>query len=217
MKVEACIFDLDGVIVDTAGYHYSAWEAIAANIGFEFTEEMNETMKGISRMDSLTKLLEFGNISKTEEEKEELCKVKNDIYLESLSEMNEQAILPGVEAFLEHLQERNIKIALGSASKNAIKVLDLIGIKHFFKVIIDGNGVNKSKPDPEVFNRGAEGLGVIAQNTIVFEDSDKGLDAAIAGGFRTVGIGTIENLGKADFVMSSFEGQTIDKLITALS
>lgn len=217
MKVEACIFDLDGVIVDTAGYHYSAWESIAANIGFDFTEEMNETLKGISRMDSLTNLLKFGNIEKTKEEKEALCKVKNDIYLESLSEMDEKAILPGVKEFLLHLQERNIRIALGSASKNAIKVLDLIGIKHFFEIIIDGNGVSRSKPNPEVFNKGAEGLGVIANNTIVFEDSDKGLDAAIAGGFRTVGIGTVENLGKADFVMSSFEGQTIDKLIAVLS
>ncbi len=216
MKIEACIFDLDGVIVDTARYHYKAWQKIATDLGFDFTEEMNETLKGISRYDSLTQLLKFGQIQKSHEEKLELCKVKNDIYLDSLSEMDESAILPGVTKFLTELDNANIKIALGSASKNAIKVLDLIGIKDSFGVIIDGNGVTKSKPDPEVFLIGAERLKVSPQKTIVFEDSDKGLDAAIAGGFITVGIGNDENLGKADYVMPGFENVSFDHLLSVL-
>ncbi len=217
MKLEACIFDLDGVIVDTAGYHYLAWKRIGTELGFDFTEEMNETMKGISRYDSLGKLLEFGNITISEEEKQRLCVVKNDYYLDSLSDMNHENILPGVVSLLDELKEKNVKIALGSASKNAIKVLDLIGIKERFEVIVDGNSVSRSKPDPEVFIKGATELGVSPAHTIVFEDSNKGLDAAIAGGFKTVGLGSPEHLGHADIVLPGLGEVSLSDILHQLT
>ncbi len=217
MKIKACIFDLDGVIVDTAVYHFKAWQNIAQSLGFDFTHDMNEKLKGISRIDSLNMMLDMANIHKSDEEKDELCKVKNTYYLESLNDMDDSAILPGIPQLIETLEEKGIKIALGSASKNAIKVLELIGLKEKFEIIIDGNGVTRSKPDPEVFLNGAEGLGVLPGESIVFEDSLKGLEAAIAGGFRTVGIGDQENLPIAEVVYENLSGVSFDDILNALN
>ena len=217
MNIKACIFDLDGVIVDTAVYHFKAWQSIASSLGFDFTHDMNEKLKGISRIDSLNMMLEMVNIHKTDQEKDKLCKVKNTYYLDSLNDMDESAILPGITQLLETLESREIKIALGSASKNALKVLELIGLKEKFEIIVDGNGVTRSKPDPEVFLNGAKGLGVQPNESIVFEDSLKGLEAAISGGFRTVGIGTAENLPLAEVVYGNLSGITFDDILAALN
>lgn len=212
MTITACIFDLDGVIVDTAKYHFKAWQKIAESFGFDFTHAQNETLKGISRYDSLTKLLEYADIQKTEEEKIELCADKNTIYLDLVKDMDESEILPGVKPLLIELQQKNIKIALGSASKNAIPILEKIGLKEYFEVIIDGNNVSKSKPHPEVFLSGAEQLGSVPSETVVFEDSQKGLEAALAGNFLTIGIGSLEHLSEANAVVPGFEHMTFDKL-----
>lgn len=217
MNIKACIFDLDGVIVDTAKYHYIAWKEIANSLGFEFTEEQNETLKGISRYDSLEKLLQIGNITKTEEEKISLCEKKNQIYLDLANKMDESETLPGVKEFLVELKSKNIGVALGSASKNAIGILEIIGLKDYFDAIVDGNSVKNSKPDPEVFILGAEMLQCSPSDTVVFEDSQKGLEAAISGGFISVGIGEPEVLDIADMVIPGFDNLQVDNFINQLS
>src|SRR6266542_4973647 len=158
MEIKACIFDLDGVIVDTAKYHFIAWREIARELGFEFTEDHNERLKGVSRMRSLEILLEVGGISLDQKTKEHLAEKKNTDYLKYVLQMKPNEILPGAKAFLEELRRLGIKIALGSASKNALTILDRLEITGLFDTIIDGNKVTKAKPDPEIFLKGAEEL-----------------------------------------------------------
>ena len=209
---KGCIFDLDGVIVDSAGFHYQSWKRLASELGFDFTEEQNEGMKGISRMASLDIVLEIGNITATKEEKASMADQKNEWYREQLVNLTETAILPGVLDFLKTLKEANIPFALGSASKNAGLVMSKIGISNMFHTIVDGNDTIKSKPDPEVFYKGAEALNIDPSSIVVFEDSYKGLDAANTGGFISCGVGSAENLSNADFVIDGFEGFTIEEL-----
>ena len=173
-KIEACIFDLDGVICDTAKYHFKAWQRLANSLGFDFTEAENEQLKGVSRVESLNLILKWGGKDIHDaEEKAILAAQKNDWYLEYIQHMTPKETLGGVEKFLKDLQKRGIKIALGSASKNARMILDRIGLTHYFEAIIDGNSTSKSKPHPEVFLLGAEQLGVLPKNTIVFEHDEK--------------------------------------------
>jgi beta-phosphoglucomutase len=171
MVIKACIFDLDGVIVDTAKYHFIAWRNIARNLGFEFTEIHNERLKGVSRMRSLEILLEVGGIVLDEKTKEILAKRKNDEYLEYITRMKADEILPGAKQFLEELRQKGILTALGSASKNSMTILNRLQISLLFDAIIDGNKVTKAKPDPEIFLKGAEELGIPAVNCVVFEDA----------------------------------------------
>lgn len=209
-NIQACIFDLDGVIVDTAKYHFTAWRRLANSLGFDFTEAENEQLKGVSRIQSLEIILGLGGVEKTAEEIQALAVKKNDWYLDLINEMDENEILPGIESFLKELQEKGIKIALGSASKNAPIILDKVGLTHFFEAVIDGTKTTKGKPDPQVFQMGAEALGVEAENCLVFEDAPKGVEAALAGNMYCIGIGEVENLGKAHHVMRSFENVTTD-------
>ena len=211
--VKACIFDLDGVIVDTAKYHYLAWKELARGLSFDFTEKDNERLKGVSRMRSLEILLEIGKKDIDEETKLKYTDSKNKRYLEYILKMTPDEILPGVIDFLNELKIKNIKIALGSASKNAMTILNQVKLTDYFEVVIDGTKVNKAKPDPEVFLKGAEALGITQKECIVFEDAEAGVEAALNGGFKCVGIGSPEVLGKADYVMPGFEGVTFDKLI----
>jgi beta-phosphoglucomutase len=207
-----CIFDLDGVIVDTAKYHFQAWKQLANDLGFDFTEKENEKLKGVSRAESLNLILSWGGMSLSEEEKLIQMEKKNTTYLELINEMNPEEILPGVEAFLEQLASKNIPIALGSASKNAEIILEKVALKKYFKVLIDGNKVRKSKPDPEVFLKGAQGLNLEPADCIVFEDAEKGLEAAKAGGFYAVGVGDPEVLQMADLCIPDFVGQEVEDL-----
>jgi len=216
MEIKGCIFDLDGVIVDTAKYHYQSWKRLAKELGFEFDVSVNEQLKGISRMDSLNIVLGQGNIIVTEEEKEDMCFQKNEWYKESIAGLDESELLPGVKSFIQKLRAQNIKIGLGSASRNAKTILKAIGIDSLFDVMIDGNDVTKSKPDPEVFVKGAEGLALDPKNVVVFEDARKGLEAAITAGFIPVGVGTPELLPEADFHIQSFEAFDLDQLIRHL-
>ncbi len=209
---EACIFDFDGVIVDTAGYHYMSWRKLASQLGFEFTEEQNEEMKGISRMDSLDVVLDIGNITATQEEKIKLAKQKNDWYREYLSNVDESAILPGVYNFLTELSDANIPFALGSASKNAGFIIPKLGISHLFHTILDGNDTTRSKPDPEVFIKAAESMKKAPSRVVVFEDSYKGLVAAQSAGFMSCGVGDPMVLANADFVIPTFEKFSIEVL-----
>ena len=210
--IEACIFDLDGVIVDTAVYHYQAWKRLANELGFDFTEEDNEKLKGVSRVASLNLILGWGGLSKTESEKEELATRKNNWYVDMITKMTPAEVLPGAREFVESCKQAGIKTALGSASKNSATILDKVGISHLFDVVIDGNKVSKPKPDPEVFLKGAEDLGVKPQNCVVFEDAIAGIEAAVNGGMRSVGIGSPSTLAKADLVISGLDQINLEKL-----
>ena len=215
-KISACIFDLDGVIVDTAKYHFQAWQKLAKQLDIPFNESDNEKMKGISRMDSLEMILALSDKVYSDIEKQKYCAAKNTWYLDLVTDMDKTEILPGIVDFIAHLKEEKIKIALGSASKNARKILNLVGLTDSFDCIVDGNDVIKSKPDPEVFLKGAACLKVKPEATIVYEDSAKGIDAAIAGSFKTVGIGKEVHVGHADIVVQNLVGLSIFDLSNRL-
>lgn len=205
MKIKACLFDLDGVIVDTARYHFIAWKEMADELGFVFTEKENELLKGVSRTRSLEILLELGKIDKTEAAKLQLAERKNQRYLEHVNQMTVAEILPGVTRFLDDLRSNGILIALGSASKNAPLILERIHLKEKFDAIVDGNSVSKAKPDPEVFLKGARLLKVEPNECLVFEDAQAGIDAALNGGMSVIGIGSSENLSYADHIIPGFK------------
>ena len=196
----AAIFDLDGVIVDTAKYHYLAWKRLAGELGFEFTEEQNERLKGVSRMRSLEILLEIGSLKMDVDQMTALANRKNNWYLEYIDQVDETELLPGAKEYLLHLNKAGIKIALASASKNARQILKRLHICNLFDAIIDGTMVSKAKPDPEIFLCAAHELGVEASECIVFEDAEAGIQAAKQAGMKAIGIGRQEALANADQV-----------------
>ncbi len=213
MKKEiAFIFDLDGVIVDTAKYHFLAWRNLANSLGFEFTEEHNELLKGVSRVRSLEILLNIGKVELTDEQKQPLLVQKNTEYLEYVNKMTADEILPGINGLLDYLDEHSIKYALGSASKNAPLILEKVGLFNRFTAIVDGNDVSKAKPDPEVFLIGAQKLNMKPENCIVVEDAIAGVEAANAAKMVSIGIGDADLLSEATYVLSNTEGFTIDFL-----
>ena len=212
--IKGCIFDLDGVIVDTAKYHYLAWKELANDLGFEFKKKDNERLKGVSRMRSLDILLEIGNKEIDEATKSKFAENKNKKYLEYILKMTPDEILPGVIDFLNELRNKKIKTALGSASKNAMTILNQLNLTDYFDAVIDGTKVSKAKPDPEVFLKGAEALNLKPEECIVFEDAEAGVEAAIKGGFKCIGIGSPENLGNANYVMKGFENITYNDILS---
>jgi len=189
MNQKAFIFDLDGVIVDTARYHYLAWQKIANRLGIEFTHEHNELLKGVSRVRSLDIILGLGNVQASQEDKDKWLVEKNEDYLQSIDHMRSDEILDGVMPVLEYLKKNNQKIALGSASKNARPILEKVGILHYFDAIVDGNDVTNAKPDPEVFVKAAQLLGMPSEGAIVFEDAVAGVQAANIARMVSIGIG----------------------------
>ena len=203
-KLKAFIFDLDGVIVDTAKYHFLAWQKIAKQLGIEFTLENNELLKGVSRVRSLDIILELGKVEATQEDKNKWLIQKNEDYLSYLVDMNESELLVGVLPILKFLKEKNQPIALGSASKNARPILEKTGILSYFDAIVDGNDVSNAKPDPEVFLMAAKLLGVKAEDSIVFEDSVAGIQAANIGGMLSIGIGDSKTLDEAKYIFRDF-------------
>ena len=213
METKACLFDLDGVIVDTAKYHYQAWRSLARRLGFDFSPAHNERLKGVSRMASLDILLEVGGISGVSDaDKQRMADEKNAEYVSLISRMTPDEVLPGAEDFLRSLRAAGIRTALGSASKNAMTILDRLQLTPLFDAIVDGTKVAKAKPDPEVFLRGAEALGVAPAECVVFEDAEAGIEAAIAGGMRCVDIGSPDILGRANLVVPGLSAMTLDKL-----
>jgi beta-phosphoglucomutase len=216
MEIKACIFDLDGVIVDTAKYHFIAWREIARELGFEFTEQDNERLKGVSRMRSLEILLEVGGVKLNHPTKEKLAKQKNENYVTYILQITPEEILPRAKEFLIELRLQGIKIALGSASKNAMTILEKLQIASLFDAIIDGNKVTKAKPDPEIFLRGAEEVNAPPENCVVFEDAEAGIEAALAANMKCVGIGNPHILGKANLVIPGFEDFSFIKMYESL-
>lgn len=204
MKTKAFIFDLDGVIVDTAKYHFLAWQKIANELGIEFTPEHNEDLKGVSRVRSLDLILKLGRIDASQQDKDKWLIQKNEDYLSYLVDMNQSEILPGVLPILQLLKEQNQKIALGSASKNARPILAKTGIIHYFDAIVDGNDVTNAKPDPEVFLQAARLLEAENEDAIVFEDSVAGVQAANSAGMTSIGIGDETILREANYIFHDF-------------
>lgn len=204
MNKKGFIFDLDGVIVDTAKYHFLAWKKLANQLGFEFTEEQNEMFKGVSRKRCLEILLEIGNIEATKTQFDSWMLEKNLDYLDYIAKMNETEILPDVTRILKFLKNKKSPIALGSASKNAQPILEKVKLLSYFDVIIDGNHVTKAKPDPEVFLLAAKQLGENLQDCIVFEDAVAGIQAANTANMISIGIGEASVLNEADFVFKDF-------------
>jgi beta-phosphoglucomutase len=214
---KAFLFDLDGVIVDTAHFHYQAWRRLAnEKLGFDISEEFNESLKGVSRTESLDRILAHGNVTLSPAEKETLATLKNDWYVELINKMTPDDILPGINAFLEKTRLAGIKIGLGSVSKNAKPILERIGILNAFDAIIDGTKITKGKPDPEVFLKGAEELGTSPNECVVFEDAVAGIEAGRRAGMKTVGIGQPDILTEADVVLANLNNMTIEDLRKAL-
>ncbi|MFN3967714.1 beta-phosphoglucomutase [Flavobacterium sp.] len=204
MSKKAFIFDLDGVIVDTAKYHFLAWQKLAQELGIEFTPEHNEELKGVSRVRSLDIILALGNVQASQEDKNKWLIQKNEEYLSYLVDMDESELLPGVINVLQFIKEKKQLIALGSASKNARPILEKTGILHFFDAVVDGNDVANAKPDPEVFLRAAKLVKANNKNCIVFEDSVAGIQAANVANMISVGIGEAEILHEAKYNFKDF-------------
>jgi beta-phosphoglucomutase len=216
MNKKAFIFDLDGVIVDTAKYHFLAWQKIANELDIDFTLEHNELLKGVSRIRSLDIILELGKVTASQEDKNKWLIQKNEEYLTYLVDMDQSELLPGVLTMLQYLKEKNQPIALGSASKNARPILEKTGIRHYFDAVVDGNDVTNAKPDPEVFLTAAKLLNIKPEDSIVFEDSVAGVQAANIGNMTSVGIGEASTLHEAKYIFTDFtaiDTAFIEKLI----
>ena len=187
--IRGLLFDLDGVLVDTAGYHFEAWQYIAAKLGIPFGKAQNEQLKGVSRAESLNRILAWGGLQCSDAEKQQWMTLKNERYLELMSAMPADGYLPGAHAFLLASRAAGLKIALGSASKNAPLILERLGWIPLFDALVDGNVVSASKPNPEVFLEGARRLNLQPSECLVFEDSEAGVEAARRAGMKVVGIG----------------------------
>lgn len=204
MNKKGFIFDLDGVIVDTAKYHFLAWQELAKSLDIEFTEEENEQLKGVSRVRSLEKILAWGNKTISQELFNNLMGKKNEEYLSYIAEMDDNEILPDVPRVLSTLKQQQQPIALGSASKNARTILERVNLLSSFDAIVDGNDVSKAKPDPEVFLIAAKQINIRPEDCIVFEDSVAGVEAANTANMVSIGIGSKSVLGHADYVFNDF-------------
>lgn len=204
LNKKAFIFDLDGVIVDTAKFHYLAWRNLAKEMNFDFTEEQNELFKGVSRVRSLEILLDLASYDATQEQKDRWLIQKNEEYLKYIKGMDDSEILPDVVRVLDFLEEKNQGIALGSASKNARPILTKLDLLDKFQAIVDGNDVTAAKPDPEVFLKGGEALKIERTDCIVFEDSIAGIQAANSAGMISIGIGEQDVLHEANYVFKDF-------------
>lgn len=211
MKIKALIFDLDGVIVTTEHNHFVAWKKTAESLGIPFTEAENELLKGVSRVDSLKKILELGNKSISQSDFDQLLKSKNDFYVGSIQDLNQQDLLPGVLNLLLQAKEQGIKLGIGSSSKNAKFILELVKIDHLFDVVIDGNGVEFPKPHPEVFLNAAKHFGFEAAECIVFEDAASGIQAAKAGGFISIAVGNPHIAASADSYYNDLTEFSLEK------
>ena len=210
--IKACIFDLDGVIVDTARYHYLAWKRLAKELGVDLTLEDNERLKGVSRMRSLEIILELGGISLSEHEKEHLANKKNTWFMDYVERMAPEEIFPGVKLLMRGMREQGLRLALASSSKNAKSVIKLLQIHDEFDAIVDGTMITHTKPHPEIFLLAAQKLGVEPESCVVFEDAEAGIEAAIAAGMKCVGVGSPVLLKDANRIVSATSDFKISEL-----
>lgn len=213
--IKAAIFDLDGVIIDTAHYHYIAWKRLASEFGITLTPVHNELLKGVSRLRSLEIILSLGKIELPDQQKEQLAEKKNKWFVEYIESIRPEEIYPGVRELLKVLKKKNIKVGLASSSKNAPRVIELLGIARDFDTIVDGTMITHTKPDPEIFLLAAHKLDIAPADCVVFEDAEAGVEAALVAGMKCVGVGSVEQLGKANKVIArtgDFDVQSLDKL-----
>ena len=217
MNKKAFIFDLDGVIVDTAKFHFLAWKKLADSLNINFTHEINEQLKGVSRVRSLEIILSQGNVQASQEDKNNWLVQKNEDYLTFVHKMDKSEILPRVEEVLQFLKANHQYVVLGSASKNARPILEKVNILHYFDALVDGNDVNNAKPDPEVFLQGANQVQVAYKDAIVFEDSVAGIQAANIAGMTSVGIGEKEVLHESDFCFRDFTEMSNDFIMQLIN
>ena len=215
MTIRGFIFDLDGVITDTAEYHYRAWKRLADEEGLPFTREDNEHLRGVSRRESLMLILK-GRVY-PEDKIQEMMERKNSYYLDYIKEITPRDLLPGAKEVLEEIRAAGLKTALGSASKNAGEVIDRLGIRSLFDAISDGYSVERQKPAPDLFLHAAAQLGLPPRECVVVEDAAAGIEAAKAGSFRSVGLGPRERVGDADAIFPSLAGVRLADLLRALS
>lgn len=213
MKKKAVIFDLDGVIVTTDKYHYNAWKKLVDEEGIFFNHEINEGLRGVSRMESLEIILEKSSTIYSEREKADLAERKNDYYRKSLDSLTPDDILPGVLSLLAQLKEKGIKTAIGSSSKNTAFILEKTGLQGQFDAVADGNGIKRSKPDPEVFLLAARLLETSPQDCVVVEDAEAGIEAALAAGMKAVGICAAAESSKAHYTAKDLSSIIIEKLL----
>lgn len=216
MKKTGFIFDLDGVIVDTAKYHYKAWKKLADQLGIPFSKESNEQFKGVSRQRCLELLLEWGNLKATPEQFNAWMTEKNEDYLAYIDKMDESEILPDVTRVLNYLKLHHMPMAVGSASKNARPILKKVSLLPYFDFVVDGTQVSKAKPDPEVFLIAANKLGIAPQHCVVFEDAVAGIEAANAAGMISIGIGDVQTLSRADYVFKDFTDIDLDFIMNLI-
>ena len=213
--IHAFIFDLDGVLTDTAEYHYRAWKRLADEEGIPFSRQDNEALRGISRRGSLLLLLK-GRVY-PEETLLEMMERKNRYYLEFIQDITPHDLLPGAREMLEQIRSAGLKSALGSASKNASEAIDRLGIRSLFDAISDGYSVERQKPAPDLFLHAAGQLGLDPTVCVVVEDAAAGIEAAAAGGFRSIGLGPAERVGKADLVLPNLDGVRLEEIAAAFS
>jgi beta-phosphoglucomutase len=211
--IKACIFDLDGVIVDTAHYHYLAWKRLANELGFDLTKEQNEQLKGVSRTKSLEILLKIGGLELGNLEKERLSNKKNEWFNDFIERMLPEEIFPGVRQLIDKLRFKGIKVALASSSKNARAVIRRLQIDNMFDVIVDGNMIRNTKPAPEIFLKTAQLIEVLPEHCLVFEDAEAGVEAALSAGMKCVGVGSFGRLGKATMVIDKTGDFRVEMLI----
>jgi beta-phosphoglucomutase len=201
MKIKALIFDLDGVLVSTEHNHFIAWQKTAQKLDIEFNESHNELLKGVSRVDSLRKIIELGNKEISESQFNQLLEEKNNFYLDSIQDLTKNHLLKGVLELLNTAKQKGLKLAVGSSSKNAKHILQLVGIIELFDVIVDGNDVTFPKPNPEVFLKGAQNMNCIPSECLVFEDALSGIQAAKSGNFTAIGVGNPNLKNEAHFYL----------------
>lgn len=214
-EIKAVIFDLDGVIVSTDECHYQAWKRLADEEGIYFDRKINERLRGVSRMESLDIILERAERGYTQAEKEEMASRKNGYYRDYILKLTPDNILAGVMSFLQGLKQKGIKIAIGSSSKNSPLILKQIGLEGYFDATADGNDISKSKPDPEVFLVAAKRLGIAPENCLVVEDADAGVEAALAGGMRVLGVGAAAGNKHVTMAAESLAAITPEDIIAA--
>lgn len=203
--IKACIFDLDGVLVDTAHYHFLAWKRLAKEFDYELTEEINEELKGVSRMKSLEIVLNHANVTLENQKKELMADRKNTWFTEYVHNMNPDELFPGVRELFGRLKKDNIRIALASSSKNAQTIIEILGIQNEFEAVVDGTMIVHSKPDPEIFLLAARKLNLNPADCVVFEDAEAGVEAALAAGMKCVGVGNPAKLKKANRIVDAIQ------------